>query len=417
MKKLILSMLLCVVSGQAETHPLQALIEAARTNSPQLKSLFATTVFDLKERGAAVVWGQDFLFSIETDKVATVALDGQPAAAMTRVPDSNIWYRLTRMRLGITHNYHFYADGKPLPNAYKYDVAGYGADSYPQSGVPKGTLSEKKTLTSKIYPGFPVSYWVYVSPGYDPARGAALMVWQDGQNLARGDLFAFRLFTVTENLLHRKLIPPMIHVMIAPGDATRMRSVQYDTVSDRYGKFLLEEVLPEVEKSYKIRNDAYSRAIGGLSSGGICALNVAWFFPDRFSRVHSGIGSYVALQWHPEEHQDGGNIYPFKVRREPKRNLRVWMSDGADDQEGPGGSWPLQNIQLANSLKLRGYDFHFRFGEGMHANAQSAMDLPDSLAWLWRDYDPGKTEQTYEMEQSERDKPLFRVRVANRDSW
>jgi enterochelin esterase family protein len=124
--------------------------------------------------------------------------------------------------------------------------------------------------------------------------------------------------------------------------------------------------------------------------------------------VHSGIGSYVALQWHPEEH---------RVRREPKRNLRVWMSDGTDDHEDPGGSWPLQNIQMANSLKLRGYDFHFRFGEGMHANAQSAMDLPDLLAWLWRDYDPEETEQPYEMEQSERDKPLFRVRDANRDSW
>ena len=336
---------------------------------------------------------------------------------MTRVPDSNIWYRLTRLRIGVTHNYHFHADGKPLPVAYSYDVPGYGPDSYPQPGVPRGTLSERKTLASKIYPDMPVEYWVYVSPGYDPSRGAALMVWQDGQNLARGDLFAFRLFTVTENLVQRKLIPPMIHVMIAPGDKTGKRSIQYDTVSDRYGRFLMEEVLPEVEKSYKLRGDAYSRAIGGLSSGGICALNVAMYFPDRFSRVLSGIGSYVALQWHPEEKLDGGNIYPFKVRREPKRNIRVWLSDGADDQEGGGGSWPLQNIQLANSLKLRGYDFHFRFGEGMHANAQAALDLPDSLIWLWRGYDPGKTEQTFEMEEVEREKPLFRVRIANRDAW
>ena len=349
--------------------------------------------------------------------MASVSVDKQPPMTMTRVPDSNIWYRLTRLRIGVTHNYHFHADGKPLPVAYSYDVPGYGPDSYPQPGVPRGTLSERKTLASKIYPDMPVEYWVYVSPGYDPSRGAALMVWQDGQNLARGDLFAFRLFTVTENLVQRKLIPPMIHVMIAPGDKTGKRSIQYDTVSDRYGRFLMEEVLPEVEKSYKLRGDAYSRAIGGLSSGGICALNVAMYFPDRFSRVLSGIGSYVALQWHPEQKLDGGNIYPFKVRREPKRNIRVWLSDGADDQEGGGGSWPLQNIQLANSLKLRGYDFHFRFGEGMHANAQAALDLPDSLIWLWRGYDPGKTEQAFEMEEVEREKPLFRVRIANRDAW
>ena len=405
------------VALQAQTHPLQTLIEAARTNSPALKKLLPETLFDLKERGAAAVWGQDFLFAIESDAVSSVSVDKQPPMTMTRVPDSNIWYRLTRLRIGVTHNYHFYAGGKPLPVAYSYDVPGYGPDSYPQPGVPRGTLSARKTVASKMYPDMPVEYWIYVSPGYDPARGAALMVWQDGQNLARGDLFAFRLFTVTENLVQRKLIPPMIHVMIAPGDRTRKRSVQYDTVSDRYGRFLMEEVLPEVEKSYKLRNDAYSRAIGGLSSGGICALNVAMYLPDRFSRVLSGIGSYVALQWHPEEKLDGGNIYPFKVRREPKRNIRVWMSDGADDQEGGAGSWPLQNIQLANSLKLRGYDFHFRFGEGMHANAQAAMDLPDSLIWLWRDYDPAKTEQTYEMEPVEREKPLFRVRIANRDAW
>jgi enterochelin esterase-like enzyme len=143
---------------------------------------------------------------------------------------------------------------------------------------------QKKTLVTKIYPGFPVEYWVYVSPKYDAARGVALMVWQDGKNLARGDLFAFRLFTVTENLVQRKLIPPMIHVMIAPGDRTRMRSVQYETVSDRYRRFLLEEVLPEVEKSYKLRGDAYSRAIGGVSSGGTCALNAALYFPGSFSR-------------------------------------------------------------------------------------------------------------------------------------
>ncbi len=417
MTRILPVLLLAVAAAPAQIHPLQAAIEAARAQSPELKDLLPKTVFDLRERGAAVVWGQDFLFAIETGQVAAVSIDGQPPAPMTRVPGSSIWYRLQRLRIGVTHNYQFYADGKSLGTAYRYDVAGYGADSYPQPGTAKGTLSEERVISSKIYPGMTADYWVYVSPGYDPSRGAALMLWQDGQNLARGDLFAFRLFTVTENLLQRRLIPPLIHVMIAPGSGPPMRSIQYDTVSDRYGRFLLEEVLPEVEKSYKLRPDAYSRGIGGLSSGGICSLNVAWHFPDRFSRVLSHIGSYTALQWRPEDRLDGGNIYPFRVRREPKRNIRIWLSDGADDQEGPTGSWPLQNIQLANSLKLRGYDFHFRFGEGMHANAQGALDLPDSLAWLWRDYDPAKTQQTYEMEPAERDQPLYRVRIANRDAW
>ena len=88
-----------------------------------------------------------------------------------------------------------------------------------------------------------------------------------------------------------------------------------------------------------------------------------------------------------------------------------------DDQETTLGSWPLNNILLANGLKLKGYDFHFRFGDGMHAIAQGALDLPESLAWLWRGYDAAKTAETFETEESERVKPVFRVKVANRDVW
>ena len=77
----------------------------------------------------------------------------------------------------------------------------------------------------------------------------------------------------------------------------------------------------------------------------------------------------------------------------------------------------MNNIQLANSLKLKGYDFHFRFGESAHAIAQGALDLPESLVWLWRGWDAGKTEQVFEMEAAERAKPLFRVKIANREAW
>jgi enterochelin esterase family protein len=179
----------------------------------------------------------------------------------------------------------------------------------------------------------------------------------------------------------------------------------------------MQEILPDVEKTYKIRHDAYSRAIAGASSGAICAFNVAWYFPDQYSRVLSHIGSYVALQWHPEQGLDGGYIVSNKVRRDPKKNMRVWLSDGSEDQEAGSGSWPLNNIMLANALKIKGYDFHFRFGTSIHAIAQGAMDLPESLTWLWRDYDPSKTTQSYQMEEAEKAKPLFRVTIANREAW
>jgi enterochelin esterase-like enzyme len=420
MNSLPLMLLLAGCGVYAQTHPLQALIEAARTNSPALKDLLGKGLPGMAGRDGAAVWGQEFLFAVESEKPASVSVDKQPPVAMANVPGTKYWYKLMTLRLGTTHNYNYLADGRSIGT---YDVAGYNPDSYPLPGVARGKLSDMKTLTSKIYPGMSANYWVYVNAGADTTRGAPLMVWQDGETIVgNADLLRLRLQIVSDNLVHKKLIPPMVHVLIQPGTGgeaagTRMRSILYDTVSDRYGKYLLEEVLPDVEKSYKLRPDAYSRAIAGASSGAICAFNVAWYHTAQFSRVLSHIGSYVALQWRPEQNLDGGYIVSNKVRRDPKKNIRVWLSDGMDDQETTLGSWPLNNILLANGLKLKGYDFHFRFGDGMHAIAQGALDLPESLAWLWRGYDAAKTAETFETEESERVKPVFRVKVANRDVW
>lgn len=408
-----------VVSGE-ELHPVQSLIEAARRNSPELADLLRKGMPGLRGRDGAVVWGQEFLFAVESEQPATVSIDRQPAVPLKRVAGSNYWYRLETLRLGTTHTYTYAAAGKPIGT---YDVAGYNPDSYPMPGVPRGTLSKMMTASSRIYPGMTANYWVYVNPGADLARGAPLMVWQDGETIVGDqDLLRLRLQIVSDNLVHKGLIPPMVHVLIQPGSGgeasgTRMRSIQYDTVSDRYGRYLLEEILPEVEKQWKLRKDPYARALAGASSGAIAAFNVAWYHPAQFSRVLSHIGSYSGIQWRPEEHLDGGYIVSHKVRREARKNIRVWMSDGSDDIENATGSWPLNNIELANALKMRGYDFHFRFGIGSHAIAQGALDLPESLAWLWRDYDPAKSAQQYEMEEAERTKPLFRVSITNRDAW
>ncbi|MBS1826919.1 MAG: esterase [Acidobacteria bacterium] len=409
-----------MATAQAQRHPLEQLVEAARGHSAELGTLLGKGLPGLNGRDGAAVWGQEFLFAVESDAPAFVSIDKQPPVAMRAVAGTKFWYKLAVLRLGTTHQYVYTAGGRTLG---AYEVAGYNPDSYPREGVARGTLSEMRALESKVYPGMKANYWVYVNAGADVRRGAPLMVWQDGETIVgNADLLRLRLQIVSDNLVAKGVIPPMVHVLISPGnggeaEGTRMRSIQYDTVSGRYGKYLLEEILPEVEKTYKLRSDAYARAIAGASSGAICAFNVAWYYPDQFSRVLSHIGSYTALQWHPERQLDGGYIVSQKVRREARKNLRVWLSDGTDDGESPAGSWPLGNIMLANALKLKGYDFHFRFGDGMHAIAQGALDLPESLAWLWRDYDASKTAQAYEMEEAEKAKPLFRVKIANRDSW
>jgi enterochelin esterase family protein len=313
--------------------------------------------------------------------------------------------------------------------------------SYQQPGVPSGTLSPKLFHSSKIYDGMKSEYWIYVPAQYDPHTPAALMVFQDGGGYLdrNGNNPALN---VIDNLTAEKKIPVMIAVFINPGDIETapgtptfnlvkaysdkwqrtlkdsMRSNLYDTISDRYARFLRDELLADVQSKYNIRKDAYSRAITGLSSGGICSFNAAWQIPEQFSRVISWIGSFTSIQWKEDPAvPDGGQDYPEKVLHEPHRNLRVWVQDGSEDLELERyGSWPLANIRLANALKLKNYDFHFSFGKGTHNSGHGAAEFPEEMVWLWRDYDPAKTAQTYEMEPSEKSKPLFRVSIASRDS-
>jgi enterochelin esterase family protein len=375
-------------------------------------------------KGVAVLGdGPNFTWAFEFAKQPVLYVDGERVGTMKRASRTGVWTYSGKLRTGTSHSFYYIVDGKRVGGLT--DVPAFGPDSYVQPGVPQGRLSEKMVHTSAIYPGMKSEYWVYVPAGYSPANPAALMIWQDGHyHVERnGPLQApptgqppSRIQNVIDNLTYRKQIPVAIYLFIDPGtvDGNAMRSIQYDTVSDRYPKFLRDEVLPEIYAKYNIRKDAYSHAIAGNSSGGICAFNAAWYMPELFSRVLARIPSFTSIQWKPGE-LDGGNIYPFRVRKEPKRNIRVWMQDGSEDMEQATGSWPLQSLQMANSLKLREYDFHFSFGTGTHNHAQSNAEMPEALAWLWRGYDSGKSDQTFEMDAAEKAKPFFRVRIYNRD--
>jgi enterochelin esterase-like enzyme len=408
--------------ARAQMDQLLTLVRS-RVDSAEFRDLLVKHLGDaqIKSGEAYNSNGPDFIWAVETPKQPTLVVDDQPVGAMRRIAGSNLWFYLGQLGVGTSHRFHYLIDGAKFGGSF--DVPAYTPDSYARPGVPQGRLSEKLVQISKLYGGMETNYWIYVPAQYDPAVPAALMVWQDGERyiarnteeICRLCPSLYRLQEVTDNLIHDKKIPVIIHVFVSPGtlNGKPLRSILYDTVADKYGQFLLEELLPEVYAKYNIRKDAYSRAIQGQSSGGIAAFTVAFNHPESFSRVYTVVGSFVALQWKPGE-LDGGNIYPFKVRREPKRNLRVWMNDGSEDQEANSGSWPLQNIQLANSLKLKGYDFHFSFGGGSHHAALAASELPRCLTWLWRDYDSAKIEQIYEQSAEERSKPPFRVRIYNR---
>jgi enterochelin esterase family protein len=377
------------------------------------RAISSTFQADELSKGTAVVSeGGEFFWAVQAAEAPRLVVDDGPPVSVAAA-GNGLFYQTMKLTAGRTHGFYYLMNGKPMGG--RTDVAAYLPEAYSQPGVPKGTLSEKMVHTSSIYPGMKSDYWVYAPAQYDPKVPAAVMIWQDGEAQIERD-GSSRTLNVIDNLTYQKKIPVMIQIFISPGTVgdEKMRSIEYDTVSDRYPRFLRDEILPEVSKRYNLRADGYSRGIGGESSGGICAFNAAWFMPDQFSRVITRIGSFTSIQWKTGA-PDGGQDYPFKVRKEPKRNIRVWSQDGYNDLENTHGSWPLQNIQMANSLKMREYDFHFSFGNGTHTRLGGFAEAPTELIWLWRGYDPAKTAQDFQMESEEKSAPMFRVRLAPRD--
>ncbi len=425
----------------AEKSTATQLVELAKGGSPALREAITSTfeAKDLKEGTAWAGRGSDFFFAVQTQAKPELFIDAAPGPQMRPIAGSDIWYSAAHIeQLGKLHSFYYLVNGTKFGG--KLDVPAFGPLSYLQPGVPSGTLSDKIIHTSKIYDAMKSEYWIYVPAQYKPEIPAAVMVFQDGQSYTdrNGNNPALN---VIDNLIAQKKIPVMICIFISPGDITdspgtpsynfvkaysekwhrtlkdSMRSTLYDTVSDRYVRFLRDEILPEVAAQYNLRKDPYSRAITGLSSGGICAFNAAWQMPDQFSRVISWIGSYASIQWKEDPAvPDGGQDYPDKVLREPKRNIRAWLQDGSEDLDLRYGNWPLANLRMANALKAQEYDLHFSFGKGTHNSAHGAAEFPAEMIWLWRDYDPEKNSQTYQIEPSEKSKPLFRVAVTNRDA-
>jgi len=258
-------------------------------------------------------------------------------------------------------------------------------DSRERPDGPKGTVKQMPPWQSKIFEGTKRDWWVYVPAQYRPESPAAVMVFQDGAGPKD------YVPTVFDNLIARGDIPVMVGIFINPGtraDNGSNRSFEYDTLSDQYARFLLEEILPEVEKTVKLRHDAPSRAISGASSGGICSFTVAWERPNEFSKVLSWVGSFTNIA-NGKTLREGGHNYEALVRKTfPRKPIRVFLQDGENDLDNANGNWPLANQTLAKSLAYAGYDYKFEYGHGFHSNRHGRAILPDSLRWLWRDYKP-----------------------------
>lgn len=263
----------------------------------------------------------------------------------------------------------------------------HGPDSERHDGVPRGEVSHHVFRSEGVFAGTIREYWVYVPAQYDGSADAALMVFQDGHAYVseRGD---FRVPIVFDNLIHAGAMPVTIGVFVNPGHRADElpkpgwggkdnRSVEYDTLSDAYVRFLLEELLPKVQESVRITDDPERRAICGISSGGICAFTAAWQRPDAFRKVLSHVGSFTNIR--------GGHVYPALLRKtKPAKPLRVYLQDGEKDLDNQHGNWWLSNLQMASALAFAGYDHHFERGTGGHDGKHGGAILPASLRWLWR---------------------------------
>jgi enterochelin esterase-like enzyme len=297
----------------------------------------------------------------------------------------------------------------------------------PQPDTPQGTVINftMESKDSKIYPGIarepktfgeadpkdpaklivttshPAPYTrkvaVYVPKQYVPGTAAPFIVGADGPDPL--------LFKTLDTLIAQKRVPAMVAISIGNGSGDAQgsqRGLEYDTMSGLYAEFVEKEVLPRVEKeaNVKLTKDPEGRATMGGSSGGSCALIMAWYHPEWYHRVLTYSGTYVNQQW-PSNDATPHGAWEFHERlipNSPKKPLRIWMEVGDRDLLNPNvmrdnmHDWVVANENMAKVLAAKGYHYQFVFAQnGGHTDrAVKQQTLPEALEYLWQGYKPKK---------------------------
>ena len=259
-----------------------------------------------------------------------------------------------------------------------------GPDSQLQPGVPTGTVTKHVLAPGKFFPGTPHNYQIYVPAQYDRSRPIAYMIFLDGSGYAGNGV---RVPVVLDNLIARRDVPPMIAIFVDPGIMPALsdqaqnryeRIFEYDSLTPRFSNFLIDELVPEVARTYNLSKDPNDHGIAGISTGGVGAFVAAWNRPDQFRRVITWVGSFGNFR--------GADRLPGLIRRTEPRPIRVFMQTGRQDLVNYAGSWYLQNPLMAAALEFAGNDVKIELGEDGHSNRHGASILPDTLRWLWREY-------------------------------
>ena len=296
-------------------------------------------------------------------------------------------------------------------------------ESSAQEGVPQGTVIEftMNSVDSKIYPGIAREPNTFGTP--DPADPAKLLVptshpapWTRRvtvyvpKQVVAGTESPFivgadgpdrMLFTVLDNLIAEHKVPAMVAISIGNGGGDAQgseRGLEYDTMSGLYAEWVEKEVLPLVEAQahVKLTHDPEGRATMGGSSGGSCALIMAWYHPELYHRVLTYSGTYVNQQWpyNSETPHGAWEFHEHLVPNSPAKPIRIWMEVGDKDLFTPNlmkdnmHDWVVANEQMARVLAAKGYRYQFVFARnaGHVDHAVKQQTLAEALAYIWQGY-------------------------------
>jgi iron(III)-enterobactin esterase len=269
---------------------------------------------------------------------------------------------------------------------------GIGRDPH-TFGIPDPANPAKLIVTTSHPAPYTRLVAVYIPKQYVRGTPAPFIVGADGPDHA--------LFTALDNLIAEHRVPVMIAISIANGSGDAQgseRGLEYDTMSGRYAEFVETEVLPVVEKEYKVTltKDPDGHAAMGGSSGGACAFIMAWYHPELYHRVLTYSGTYINQQWpwNPETPQGAWEFHERLIANSPAKPLRIWMEVGDRDLLNPNlmrdnmHDWVLANENMAKVLAAKGYRYQFVFARNAGHTDRSVKQqtLPEALEYLWQGY-------------------------------
>ena len=255
-----------------------------------------------------------------------------------------------------------------------------------------------KTLIVETHPiDYKRKITVYVPAQYKSGDEAPFQIIHDGPG-GKPDAGLLHVF---DNLIAQKRIPPIVVIWVANGGGDAQgheRGKEYDNMNGDYAEYIETEVLPRVEKNYKVKltKDPDGRAAMGNSSGGSAALIMAWFRTDLYHRVLTTSGTFVNQAWpFDEKYPDGAwGFHETLIPKEPKKPLRIFLSVGDSDLLNPNvmrddmHDWVEANHRMAKVLKAKGYDYQYLFcrGQGHSVGGAQAQFLPHAIEWVWKGY-------------------------------